>query len=106
MGAEWGYVVKHCFLVLRRTYPDSQGISLAIQQGREAGQTVPHLHAHLIVYREEGELNGEPEPEETEQLRRRPRSKEDMQAESDKLRKVFVEMEDYVSSEGAFFEAV
>ena len=97
--SEWGFVVRHAALALRRAHPDGQGVSVAIQQGAPAGQTVPHLHTHVIVFREDGELSGEPEPEEVEQERRRPRTLPEMQAEADALRALFIATEAEVGGE-------
>lgn len=82
--SDWGYVVRLTLCVLRRlissslscsgesvcdstdsvTYNADGGFSVTIQQGTLAGQTVPHLHTHVIPFDPRGNLAGKPEDEE------------------------------------------
>lgn len=68
---------------------DSMNFSITIQQGTGAGQTVPHLHLHLIPFDVDGKLSAAPEPEEEEQRRRPPRTLEMMREDTARLREVF-----------------
>lgn len=63
--------------------------SIAVQQGALAGQTVAHLHVHVIPFDPQGKLAGEPESDEEEQRRRPPRTPAEMQAETDALKPLF-----------------
>ncbi|RNF20639.1 putative Bis(5-adenosyl)-triphosphatase [Trypanosoma cruzi] len=64
------------------------GFSIAIQQGTLAGQTVPHLHTHVIPFDPCGKLAGEPEDEEVQQ--RQPcRTGKQMSEETEMLRSHF-----------------
>lgn len=63
--------------------------SIAVQQGALAGQTVDHLHVHVIPFDPKGKLAGEPETDEAEQRRRPPRTAAVMRAETDMLRPLF-----------------
>nr|CCC92071.1 putative Bis(5'-adenosyl)-triphosphatase [Trypanosoma congolense IL3000] len=67
---------------------DEGGFSVAVQQGELAGQTVPHLHVHIIPFDPRGELAGEPEDEEM-QRKRSPRTAEQMREETELLRPYF-----------------
>jgi bis(5'-adenosyl)-triphosphatase len=93
---DWGKVVKLCFLVLRCREDACccrrDGFSVGTQQGADAGQTVPHLHTHIIPYDSVGELAGEPEDEAIEQERRKPRTTLEMKAETDLLKPMFAEL--------------
>ncbi|KAG5478714.1 hypothetical protein LSCM1_06118 [Leishmania martiniquensis] len=103
---DWGRVMRCTFQVLEhlRRQRCSQGgnatssttaalsagnYSIAVQQGSLAGQTVDHLHVHVIPFDPKGKLAGEPEADETEQRRRPPRTPAAMQAETDALRPLF-----------------
>ncbi|SCU66101.1 Bis(5'-adenosyl)-triphosphatase, putative [Trypanosoma equiperdum] len=67
------------------------GFSIAIQQGELAGQTVPHLHVHVIPFDPRGKLAGEPEDEE-QQRRQPPRTGAQMRKETEFLRPHFVRL--------------
>ena len=44
-------VVKHCFQVIAKIYKElglDEGYRVIINQGENGGQTVPHLHIHLL----------------------------------------------------------
>ncbi|CUG88914.1 Hypothetical protein, putative [Bodo saltans] len=75
----WGNTVRVTVDVLSEMHPRalSDGFSIAIQSGRDAGQTVWHQHTHVIPY--DSRLAGEPEEgDEEEQARRQPRTEADM----------------------------
>ncbi|RNF07263.1 putative Bis(5-adenosyl)-triphosphatase [Trypanosoma rangeli] len=64
------------------------GFSIAIQQGTFAGQTVPHLHTHIIPFDPRGKLAGEPEDEAVQQ--RQPcRAGEQMREETEMFKSYF-----------------
>eukprot|EP00796_Vickermania_ingenoplastis_P009813 gene9813-6889_t len=63
--------------------------SVAIQQGPVAGQTVAHLHIHLIPFDPHGKLANTPEADEEEQRRRPPRTDAEMGDEAAMLRPLF-----------------
>ncbi|KAG5504813.1 hypothetical protein GH5_05442 [Leishmania sp. Ghana 2012 LV757] len=103
---DWGRVMRCTIQVLEhlRRQRSSQGgaatssttaalsagnYSIAVQQGSLAGQTVDHLHVHVIPFNPKGKMAGEPEAVEAEQRRRPPRSPAAMQAETDALRPLF-----------------
>lgn len=67
--------------------------SIAVQQGVLAGQTVPHLHTHVIPFDPNGKLAGEPECEEAEQQSRPPRTTAVMKRETDDLKRLFKDLE-------------
>ncbi|GET88771.1 hypothetical protein, conserved [Leishmania tarentolae] len=71
--------------------PPIGNYSVAVQQGALAGQTVEHLHVHVIPFDPQGKLAGEPETDEAEQRRRPPRTPASMQAETDTLRPLFAQ---------------
>ncbi|TPP50234.1 HIT domain family protein [Leishmania donovani] len=71
--------------------PPAGNYSIAVQQGSLAGQTVDHLHVHVIPFDPQGKLAGEPEADEAEQRRRPPRTPTVMQAETDALRPLFAQ---------------
>ena len=51
MDAEKAEIVKHCFSViptLEKTLGLEDGYRVIINQGENGGQTVPHLHIHLL----------------------------------------------------------
>jgi len=50
----WG-LVRDVQSVLRRAYPGTTAFNVAVQDGRAAGQSVPHVHIHLLP-RTEGDL--------------------------------------------------
>ncbi|KEG10612.1 putative Bis(5-adenosyl)-triphosphatase [Trypanosoma grayi] len=101
---DWGRVVHLTIRVLRRSASSTSGcasgctvsdphgmegsFSIAIQQGVFAGQTVPHLHTHVIPFDPRGKLAGEPEDEELQQ-RRMPRTGLQMREETEMLRSLF-----------------
>lgn len=103
---DWGVVMRCTIQVLehlrRQRYSQGGGASsatpavppvgnysIAVQQGPLAGQTVDHLHVHVIPFDPQGKLAGEPETDEAEQRRRPPRTPAAMQAETDALRPLF-----------------
>lgn len=98
---DWGRVMRCTIDVLedlrqQRQHPHGAeassvgNYSIAVQQGVLAGQTVAHLHVHVIPFDPRGKLAGEPETDEEEQRRRPPRTPSEMQAETDMLRPLFV----------------
>lgn len=91
--AEWGTVVKLCFDVLGRfSNGRNDGFAVAVQQGPHAGQTVPHLHTHVIPFDSAGRLAGEPEEgDEEEQERRKPRTTDEMAAETALMHGLFAD---------------
>ncbi|KPI83257.1 hypothetical protein ABL78_7715 [Leptomonas seymouri] len=104
---DWGHVMRRTISVLddlrqqQQLHPGSEdgqasgsppslgNYSIAIQQGALAGQTVEHLHVHVIPFDPRGKLAGEPETDEEEQRRRPPRTPAVMKAETDALRLLF-----------------
>ncbi len=51
MDEERAEIVKHCFAViptLEKTLGLEEGYRVIINQGANGGQTVPHLHIHLL----------------------------------------------------------
>jgi diadenosine tetraphosphate (Ap4A) HIT family hydrolase len=79
--SDWGNILRVTVDVLSKMYPYAKkdGFSIAIQSGRDAGQTVWHQHTHVIPYRCDSRLAGEPEEgDEEEQARRQPRTEADM----------------------------
>lgn len=90
---EWGVAVKQCCEVLAHYVGGCSahdGFSVAIQQGKHGGQTVPHLHTHVIVAYKDGKFAGEPEEnEEEEQKRRKARTPDEMMEEAAKMRELF-----------------
>ena len=87
---DWGQVLAKCFEVLKKVLPSTSdnGFSVAVQQGPLAGQTVPHLHTHVIPFDPSGLLAGEPEDDDAG-ARRRPRSLAEMEAETLELKTAF-----------------
>jgi len=86
---DWGVVVARCFQMLHRAVPSAaaRGFAVAIQQGKLAGQTVPHLHTHIIP--SDPALTMEPDPDEdTNPNLRKPRTGDEMFAEVLVLRHV------------------
>lgn len=67
--------------------------SVAVQQGQLAGQTVPHLHTHVIPFDPRGRLAGEPEADEEEQRSRPPRTVDTMREETAFFRPIFRDFE-------------
>ena len=58
MGEEEAELVKHCFQVIPKLEEElglEDGYRVVINQGFNGGQTVPHLHIHLLG----GEMLGE-----------------------------------------------
>jgi len=94
--ADWGRTVALTLRVLdaaakahgsSTSYPlEPPRYSIAIQQGAQAGQTVPHLHTHLIPFHSDGKLAGEPESEE---VTRPPRTIAELAEETAQLRPLF-----------------
>lgn len=92
--ADWGRTVAVTLRVLdaaakssSTSYPlEPPRYSIAIQQGAQAGQTVPHLHTHLIPFHSDGKLAGEPESEE---VTRPPRTIAELAEETAQLRLLF-----------------
>jgi diadenosine tetraphosphate (Ap4A) HIT family hydrolase len=79
--SDWGNILRVTVDALSKMYPYAKkdGFSIAIQSGRDAGQTVWHQHTHVIPYRCDSRLAGEPEEgDEEEQARRQPRTEADM----------------------------
>ncbi|KAG5504429.1 hypothetical protein JKF63_04881 [Porcisia hertigi] len=71
--------------------PSDGNYSVAVQQGALAGQTVEHLHVHVIPFDPKGKLAGEPEANEAEQRSQPPRTPAAMKAETDTLRPLFAQ---------------
>ncbi|KAG8343106.1 putative Bis(5'-adenosyl)-triphosphatase [Trypanosoma vivax] len=71
------------------------GFSIAIQMGELAGQTVPHLHVHVIPFDADGRIAGEPEDEEV-QRRRSPRTRAQMREETELLKVHFTALQGQV----------
>lgn len=93
---DWGHVMQCTIQVLehlRRSAASAcagvGNFSIAVQQGAQAGQTVDHLHVHVIPFDPRGKLAGEPETDEAEQRRRPPRTAATMRAETEQLRPLF-----------------
>lgn len=97
-SADFGFVMHLCLRVLDRVrQEEGQGASagnysVAVQQGMIAGQTVPHLHVHVIPFDPCGSLASTPEADEEEQRRRPPRTPEAMREETQRLHLLFVEV--------------
>ncbi|KPA83907.1 hypothetical protein ABB37_02084 [Leptomonas pyrrhocoris] len=104
---DWGHVMRCTIDVLEELRLEQQqhssahgeasvsapllgNYSVAVQQGALAGQTVAHLHVHVIPFDPQGKLAGEPETDELEQQRRPPRTPATMKAETDALRPLFI----------------
>lgn len=68
---------------------EANNFSISIQQGTCAGQTVDHLHTHVIPFNPTSKLAGEPETDEAEQRRRPPRTTALMEKETRQLRHIF-----------------
>jgi len=45
--ALWG-MVRTAQSTLRRAYPATTAFNVAVQDGRDAGQSVPHVHVHIL----------------------------------------------------------
>lgn len=101
---DWGHVMRCTIDVLedlrqqqhkvsqnQQDTPSVGNYSIAVQQGVLAGQTVEHLHVHVIPFDPQGKLAGEPETDEEEQRRRPPRTPAVMKAETDALRPLFAQ---------------
>ncbi|CAJ1025174.1 Scavenger mRNA decapping enzyme C-term binding/HIT domain containing protein, putative [Leishmania lindenbergi] len=105
---DWGHVMRCTIQVLehlrRKCYardsaassataaiPSVGNYSIAVQQGSLAGQTVDHLHVHVIPFDPKGKLAGEPEMDEEGQRRRPPRTPAAMQEETNELRLLFAQ---------------
>lgn len=95
---DFGTVLAAAMRGVRRRIQEQQpevasrllGFALAVQQGVLSGQTVPHLHAHVIPFVEDGVLAGEPEVGSEEAQRAVPgRSVGAMEADATNLRQFF-----------------
>lgn len=88
---DWGYVLRKTVDTLTTLYPFAavEGFSIAIQYGKEAGQTVWHQHTHVIPFSFHSKLAGEPERDEETQERKPPRTSQEMRKECEELRKIF-----------------
>ncbi|KAI8364056.1 HIT-like domain-containing protein [Blakeslea trispora] len=70
-------------------------LTLTIQDGPQAGQTVPHVHMHVIPRKEGDWANNDDIYQELDQSKgvdnekRIPRTQEEMKEESDQLRAYF-----------------
>ena len=51
-------VIKKAYNALKKVY-DSDGLNIAIQEGESGGQSVEHLHMHVIP-RRKGDMQGNP----------------------------------------------
>lgn len=83
--------------VLQEVVPSADGFSIGIQQGAGAGQSVPHLHCHVIPFHADSKLAGEPEDEAHDS--RVARTPEMMRAESEALRPLFAKVEALLRAE-------
>lgn len=82
--------------VIEKEY-DAEALTVTIQDGEAAGQTVPHVHVHIMPRRKGDILDGE----DREQIKkgvdndeRKPRSMDDMAREALVLRALFRQEED------------
>ncbi|KAG1446457.1 hypothetical protein G6F56_009565 [Rhizopus delemar] len=72
-------------------------LTMTIQDGPQAGQTVPHVHMHIIPRKKGDWANNDDIYEELDQKKgmdneeRKPRTEEEMKQEADKLRALFLE---------------
>jgi bis(5'-adenosyl)-triphosphatase len=87
---DWGRVLATCFAALKVVSPgcSETGFSVAVQQGLAAGQTVAHLHTHVIPFDPDGVLAGEPEDDDAGR-HRKARTVSEMAAETEILRTAF-----------------
>ncbi|TPX64258.1 hypothetical protein SpCBS45565_g05987 [Spizellomyces sp. 'palustris'] len=97
--------------VIEKEY-GGESLTITLQDGPKAGQTVPHVHVHVIprkkgdwannddiypeIDRKEKELAGELKapPKGVDNEERPPRTQEDMGREAEQLRKHFEQYED------------
>lgn len=91
--ADWSVTMAACVRTLKAKCTSQaqpcDGFSVAVQQGAVAGQTVQHLHTHVIVFSEGGVLAGAPETD--DESHRIPRTSEAMAAEAEQLAPLFQE---------------
>eukprot|EP01132_Coremiostelium_polycephalum_P006811 gene6811-8450_t len=73
--------------VIEKHY-NGDGLTFAIQDGKNAGQTVEHVHIHIIPRKPKDFANNDEIYTEIEK-ERVPRSYDDMEKESTELRKLF-----------------
>ncbi|CAO3669615.1 unnamed protein product [Rhizopus stolonifer] len=72
-------------------------LTMTIQDGPQAGQTVPHVHMHIIPRKKGDWANNDDIYEELDQKKgmdneeRKPRTEEEMKQEADELRALFLE---------------
>ncbi|KAL1922516.1 uncharacterized protein VTP21DRAFT_10055 [Calcarisporiella thermophila] len=79
--------------VIEKEY-NAESLTFAIQDGYAAGQTVPHVHIHILPRRKNDFARNDDIYHELERVKmddeyRHPRSQEDMATEASKLRKLF-----------------
>lgn len=83
--------------VIKRLYPPADAVTLAVQDGPSAGQTVPHVHVHILPRHQLDRFNTAPGGNNTvyialdkrEEVPAAPRSFAEMEQEATKIRAFF-----------------